>query len=53
MKRDHLENPGVNGMIILKWIIGKWDGGMVWIDLAQNRDRRPPAVNAVTNFWVP
>jgi len=34
-----LGNAGVDGRIILKRIFGKWDGGMGWIDLAQNRDR--------------
>jgi hypothetical protein len=24
--RDHLENPGVDGRIILTWIFRKWDG---------------------------
>jgi hypothetical protein len=37
---DHLENPGIDGRIILKWILKKWDGGgMDWIDMTQDRDR--------------
>jgi hypothetical protein len=36
---DHLEDPGVDGRKILKWIFKKWDGGMDWIDMAQYRDR--------------
>jgi hypothetical protein len=36
---DHLGDPGVDVRIILKWIFKKWDGGMNWIELAQDRDR--------------
>ena len=38
---DHLENPGVDGRIISKWIFRKLvgRGGMDWIDLAQDMER--------------
>jgi len=26
-ERDHLENPGLDGRIILRWIFRKWDVG--------------------------
>jgi len=38
-ERDHFKDPGINGRIVLRWIFRKWDGGMDWIDLAQDRDR--------------
>jgi len=40
--------------IILRWIFRKSDvGGMGWIDLAQDRDRRWALVNEVMNLRVP
>jgi len=29
-KRDYLEDPGVDGRIILRWIFRKWDWGGAW-----------------------
>jgi hypothetical protein len=52
MERDHLEYLDVDARIILKQIFKKRDGGMDWIDLAQNRNRCRALVNAVMNFRV-
>ena len=34
-ERNHLEDPGTDGRIILKWIINKWDEiawtGLIWL----------------------
>jgi len=34
-ERDHLEDPGVDGMVILRWISRKWDvaacAGLIWL----------------------
>jgi hypothetical protein len=50
---DHLGDPGVDGRIILKWILKTWIGGMYWIELTQDRDRWRAVVNAVMNLRVP
>ena len=52
MERDDLDDLGVDWMIILKWI-KKWDGGMNWIDMAQDRDRWRALLDAVMNIRVP
>jgi hypothetical protein len=49
-ERNHLEDPGVDGRIILRWIFRKWDGDMDWICVPQAGDRCWALVNVVLNF---
>ena len=50
---DHLEDPRVDGRIILCWIFRKWDVGVDWIELSYDRERWRALVNAVMNLRVP
>jgi hypothetical protein len=50
---DPLENLGIGGRIMLKWIFKMWDGGLNWIHMAQNRDRWLAVMNVIMNFQVP
>ena len=52
-ERDHLQDPGVDGRIMLRWIFKKLDGGMDWIDLAKDWDTWRAIVKAVMNLRVP
>jgi hypothetical protein len=46
-----LEDPGVDGRIILKWIFERLGGrGVDFIDLAQGRDRWRAVVYTVMNL---
>ena len=51
--KKHLEDPGVEGRIILRWIYRKWGGawtGLIWLRI---RTGDGNFVNAVMNFRVP
>jgi hypothetical protein len=53
-EREHLEDLGVDGVIILKRAFRKWDvGGMDWISLTRDKNRWRAFVNAVMNRRVP
>jgi hypothetical protein len=49
---EHLHDLNVDGRTILKLVFSKWDGGMDWIDLAQDRDRWREFAHAVTVIYV-
>jgi len=49
----HLGDPDIDGMIIKRWKFRKWDGGIDWIEVAQDRDRWHALVNVLMNLWVP
>jgi len=51
--RYHLEDPDIDGRIILRWIFRNFGEGMDWIDLAQDRERWRAFVKEVMIFWVP
>jgi hypothetical protein len=51
-EEDHLDDPCVDGRIILKLILERLVGDLDWIGLAQDRDRWPAVVNAVMNLQV-
>jgi hypothetical protein len=51
-RRNHMEDPGVDGRIILKWI-SEVGWGMYWVGVAQDRDMWRAVVNAVMNIRVP
>ena len=53
MERECLEDLGIDGRIILTWLLKKLYAGMDWIDLDQYKDRWRALVNAVMNLWVP
>jgi hypothetical protein len=51
--KNYLEDLGVGWRMMLKSVFKKWDGGIVWMDLAQDRGRWHSLVNVVMNLPVP
>jgi hypothetical protein len=48
-ERDHLDDAGLDGSIVLKCIFKMWGQGMDWIDLTQDRDRWQYLMDAAMN----
>jgi hypothetical protein len=48
-----LEDTGVDGRLALEWIFKKWDVGIDWVDLYQDRERWCDFLDAVMKLWVP
>jgi hypothetical protein len=51
-ERNHLEDLGLDGRVLLKWIFKNWNGSMDWIDLAQDRDRWRSVVKVAMNLRI-
>jgi hypothetical protein len=48
-----LGDSGIDGRINIKMELQKaGGGGMDWIELTQDRDRRKALVNEIMNLWV-
>jgi hypothetical protein len=50
-RRDHLEDQGIVGRMVSKWILGRL-AGECRVDPILNRDRWQALVNTVMNLWV-
>jgi hypothetical protein len=48
-----LEDQGLDGEMVLKWMFKMFYWNMDCVDLTQDRDRWKACVNAVTNWLVP
>jgi hypothetical protein len=53
MEREHFEDLGLDGRIILKMFFKNLDGGVDWIAVAQDMERWRAIVNAILKFRVP
>jgi hypothetical protein len=53
VEKGHFQDLRIDEKITLKLIFKQWNGGMGWINLAQDRDGWRVLVNAVINLRVP
>jgi hypothetical protein len=51
--RDHSEDLGIDGSVILEWILGKCGGKENWVHMDQVRDQWWAVVNTVMKLQVP
>jgi hypothetical protein len=52
-ERHHSEGLGVDGKIILEWMLGKRWKVVNWMHMAEDRDQKRALVNTVINLQVP
>jgi hypothetical protein len=52
-ERNHFDDPGIDGRIILRWIFRKWNGGawtgLIWLRIGTGGGH----LNAVMNLGFP
>jgi hypothetical protein len=51
-ERDHSEDQGIGGKMVSEWILGRLDGVVDWIRLAQDRDLWWAVVSVLMNLLV-
>jgi len=51
--RDHLEDTGVDGRIIIRWIFRQYEWGTDYIDVVHDRDRWWALLKVVMHLRVP
>ena len=49
---NHIEDPGVDGKIILKWISRKEDWGCGWIHVPLDRDQFRGIVDTIMEYRI-
>jgi hypothetical protein len=49
-ERDHFEDLGIGGMLIVKWVLTNRRGDVEWIDVAYDEDMWCSMVNAGMNL---